>query len=405
MQPQQCAPRGLTSGRGQKSEQIDASPAIAALHNAYFCGSMQLDDLTLINFKNYEEASLELDPRINIFTGLNGQGKTNILDAVHYLSACKSYFNPIDSQNIRHGEDFFVLEGHFSNGSGSDKVYCGVKKGQKKVFRKNKEDYERLADHIGRFPAVVISPYDKDLISEGSELRRKFMDSIISQYNKPYLDHLIAYNKVLKQRNSLLKYFWENRCFDAEQLEVWDLQMASLGQSIHSERSQFAEGFQPLFQSHYAAISGGQESVELLYRSDFSDGNFAERLRDSLEKDRRTQFSQVGIHKDDLKFGIGGHPLKKFGSQGQQKTYLIALKLAQFDLIHEGTGRKPLLMLDDIFDKIDDERVAHLMQLVKEGRFGQIFITDTHSGRVKDIFEQSGQKAKLFTVSKGHVQP
>ncbi len=364
---------------------------------------MVLSELNLVNFKNYPEAGLEFDPNVNIFTGLNGQGKTNLLDAVHYLSACKSYFNPIDSQNIRHGEDFFVVEGIFENGEGRDKIYCGVKRGQKKVFRRNKADYERLAEHIGRYPAVVISPYDKDLISEGSDVRRRFTDSIISQYNRRYLDHLIDYNKVLRQRNSLLKYFWENRTFDADNLEVWSAQLRDLGAAVFAERQRFIESFIPVFQKHYSAVSGDAEMPGLEYSSDLARGDFAETLSASLEKDRRTSYTNTGVHKDDLKFSVGGHPLKKFGSQGQQKTFLIALKLAQFDLIKEATGRKPVLLLDDIFDKIDDVRVQHLMRLVNDRNFGQIFITDTHAGRVRDIFSDMADSVKVFDVDKGKV--
>lgn len=365
---------------------------------------MTLDELSVLNFKNYGEATIYPDPHVNIFTGLNGQGKTNLLDAIHYLSFCKSYFNPIDSQNIRHGQEFFVVEGVFAQDGDKAKIYCGVKKGHKKTFRKNKTDYERLADHIGQFPSVVISPYDKDLISEGSEVRRKFMDSIISQYNRRYLEDLISYNQVLRQRNSLLKYFWENRTFDADNLEVWSIQLAETAERIHAERKKFVESFEPIFQEHYDAISGKAEEVDIRYRSHLNEGNFKEVLNESLEKDRRSHYTNVGSHKDDLKFGIGGgHPLKKFGSQGQQKTFLIALKLAQFDLVKEVTGKVPVLLLDDIFDKIDDVRVQHLMQLVSDHNFGQIFITDTHSERIERIFEEITDSVKVFHIEKGEV--
>jgi DNA replication and repair protein RecF len=365
---------------------------------------MTLDQLSVLNFKNYGEATIYPDPHVNIFTGLNGQGKTNLLDAIHYLSACKSYFNPIDSQNIRHGEEFFVVEGTFAQDGEKDKIYCGVKKGQKKVFKKNKTEYERLAEHIGQYPSVVISPYDKDLISEGSEVRRKFMDSIISQYNRRYLDDLISYNQVLRQRNSLLKYFWENRTFDADNLEVWSLQLIDLAEKIHAERKYFVESFEPIFQQHYSAISGGAEEVDIRYKSHLKEGGFSVALNESVDKDRRTQYTNVGTHKDDLKFGInGGHPLKKFGSQGQQKTFLIALKLAQFDLVKEVTKKVPVLLLDDIFDKIDDVRVQHLMKLVSDHNFGQIFITDTHSERIERIFEEITDSVKVFHIEKGEV--
>ncbi|MEM9051624.1 MAG: DNA replication and repair protein RecF, partial [Bacteroidota bacterium] len=251
---------------------------------------MEVKQLSVLNFKNYEEATIYPDPHVNIFTGLNGQGKTNMLDAIHYLSFCKSYFNPVDSQNIQHGEDFFVVEGVFAQNGESDKIYCGVKRGQKKVFKKNKTEYERLSEHIGSYPSVIISPYDKDLISEGSEMRRKFMDSIISQYNRPYLDDLIAYNKVLKQRNSLLRYFWENRTFDPDNLEVWSTQLIELAEKIHKVRKDFVEAFEPIFLKHYEAISGNAEDVKITYRSHLNDGEFAQVVAESVEKDRRTQY-------------------------------------------------------------------------------------------------------------------
>ena len=364
---------------------------------------MILKRLNLLNFKNYAESSLQFGDSVNIFTGLNGQGKTNLLDAIHYLTLCKSYFNPVDKQNIKHGEEFFVVEGEFLKGDQIDKIYCGVQKGKKKVFRRNKEEYEKLADHIGRYPSVVISPYDKDLISEGSEVRRKFIDGIVSQFNRTYLDALIHYNRVLKQRNALLKYFWENRVFQAENLEVWDDQLVEFAQKIHSVRKDFISAFNPLFRDHYQAISGGEEEATIEYVSQVNEADFRSVLNGSLDKDKRTQYSNVGVHKDDLRFLIDGYPLKKFGSQGQQKTFLISLKLAQYDLLKAYTGTTPILLLDDIFDKIDDERVKHLMNLVSQHSFGQIFITDTHAERIAGIFSDFGEKIEVFTVKKGTV--
>ncbi len=362
---------------------------------------MILRQLQLVNFKNYPGILLDFDPEVNILTGLNGQGKTNVLDAIYYLSFCKSYFNPIDTQNIRHGEDFFVIEGLFDQGENSDKVYCGVKRGQRKVFKLNKEVYERLSSHIGRFPAVIISPSDKDLITEGSEVRRRMIDSIIAQYDQPYIELLLQYNRVLQQRNSLLKYFWENRTFDPENLALWTDQLIDSGRRIFASRKDFLERFSPIFEGHYAAISGHAEVVKLDYHSQFSDGNLSDKFAKGLEKDRRTSYSNLGVHKDDLEFLIGGHPLKKYGSQGQQKTFLIALKLAQYDLIKASTGKTPLLLLDDIFDKIDDVRVAHLLQLVADHSFGQIFITDTHSERISAIFKAMPTTMRVFEIEEG----
>ena len=362
---------------------------------------MVLKNLNLLNFKNYSEADLTFDAGVNIFTGLNGQGKTNLLDAIYYLSYCKSYFNPVDTQNIRHEESFFVIKGDFEQSDKEERVYCAVKKGQKKIVKRNKITYERLADHIGLFPVVIISPYDKDLISEGSEFRRRFMDSIISQYNRPYLDTLLRYQKVLQQRNTLLRQFWESRQFDRESLNLWDEQLRNLAAVIYRERLAFIQEFNPLFQRNYNRISNKAEEVSLEYRSHLSEGNFQQLLDDNIEADRRKLFTGVGTHKDDLLFSIAGYPLKKFGSQGQQKSYLIALKLAQFDHIASKKGQKPILLLDDIFDKIDDFRVKQLMELVTENRFGQLFITDTHQDRVAAIFEGLNSGARQFFIQNG----
>lgn len=364
---------------------------------------MNIASLSLINFKNHREATLEFDPGVNVFSGHNGQGKTNLLDAIHYLSFCKSYFNPFDAQNILHGEEFFLIEGEFVADGDTAKLQCSVQRGKKKIFRKNKEEYERLAEHIGKYPSVVISPYDKDLISEGSEIRRRFVDSIISQYDRVYLDHLISYNKILRQRNALLKEFWDRRHFDPEALEIWDVQLVDHAEVIHRKRKEFVTKFTPIFESHYRDISGGAEEIGLTYRSQLAEGDFAEVLLAHRAKDQRSQFTNAGVHKDDLRFSIGGHPLKRYGSQGQQKTYLIALKLAQFDLVAEAVGKTPILLLDDIFDKIDDRRVRHLMTLVGDGRFGQIFITDTNADRVQAIFSEISKPVRMFHIHQGQV--
>lgn len=355
-----------------------------------------------MNFKNYTDAELEFCPEVNCLTGDNGSGKTNVLDALHYLSLCKSYFNAIDSQNIRHEQDFFVIQGKFGSEE-ADEVYCGVKKGHKKVFKRNGKEYERLADHIGKYPVVIVTPNDVEIIKGGSEVRRKFIDSIIAQYSRPYLDDLIRYNKALIQRNSLLKHFFIERTFNEESLSVWDAQLVDLGVRIFEARENFALELTPLFQKFYAKISGEREEVALNFRSDLKTADLAELLLSSREKDRRFQRTTVGIHKDDLEFEIGGHALKKFGSQGQQKSFLIALKLAQYEFIKQSTGENPLLLLDDIFDKIDDHRVANLMELVSENHFGQIFITDTHQGRVPELFRNIDAQIFEFEVKDGNI--
>lgn len=365
---------------------------------------VHLDELSLLNFKNYSSANFSFSPEVNCLVGLNGSGKTNVLDAVYYLSFCKSYFNMMDTQNVRHDEGFFMVQGTFSRKEERDLVQCAVKKGQKKKVSRNKKEYTRLADHIGMYPVVMISPNDTDIIREGSEVRRKFIDGVISQYNKAYLDQLIQYNKVLLQRNNLLRYFAENRTFDADNLEVWDAQLTQLGEKIHAERKRFLEDFVPGFNTIYQRISGGREVMSIDYKSNFLEGDFSELILEARGKDRQLRRSTVGTHKDDLSFLIDGHPLKRFGSQGQQKSVLIALKLAQFEFIESATKVKPILLLDDIFDKLDDSRVEELMKLVSEQHFGQIFITDTHDGRVPELFEATGAKVKVFKVNNAEVE-
>jgi DNA replication and repair protein RecF len=362
---------------------------------------MFLRRLSLINFKNYAEAELNFSPNANAFTGNNGEGKTNLLDAIHYLSLCKSYFNPLDSQNIKHDAGFFVLQGYYDMNGTDENISCGLKRNQRKVFRKNQKEYERLADHIGFIPAVMISPVDSMLITEGSEERRKFIDSIISQYDKLYLDDLITYNKVISQRNALLKQFAQSRKVDNTSLEIWDMQMIPLAENIYKKRFKFIERFIPIFQNHYKFISGGKEEVMINYESHLHHGNFANVLKTALDKDLAIQYTSSGIHKDELDFVISDYPVKRFASQGQQKSFLISLKLAQFDFIKEIKNLKPILLLDDIFDKLDDARVKRLMELVSNESFGQIFITDTHPERVKSIFEKINVGIRLFHIEKG----
>ncbi|HZH86501.1 MAG TPA: DNA replication and repair protein RecF [Brumimicrobium sp.] len=359
--------------------------------------------LSLINFKNYKQADLSLSPDINCFIGQNGAGKTNILDAIHYLSMCKSYLNPIDSQNILFDESFFVIQSVWNRENKSDSVYCGVKKGQKKVFKKNKVTYEKLADHIGQFPSVMISPYDRDLILEGSEVRRKWMDGIIAQFDRNFLNDLIKYGKVLAQRNALLKNMSSYGFFDQESISVWDEQLIECGKTIHEARKTIVEDFIPIFQKYYHWLSSNKEEVSLEYRSQLFDDSFEDLLKQSQRQDQRRQYTTVGTHKDDFVFTIKGHPIKKFGSQGQQKSYLIALKLAQYEWLLARLNRKPVLLLDDIFDKLDNERVERLMQMVSDQDFGQVLITDTDQERIANIFAKNDIEYKSFFIEDNTV--
>jgi DNA replication and repair protein RecF len=359
---------------------------------------MHLKKLSILNFKNYSEAELAFSPHVNCLTGNNGEGKTNILDAVHYLSFCKSFFNPIDSQNIMHDAPFFLIQGVYSVNDADEEIYCGQKRNQKKQFKRNKKEYQRLADHIGSFPLVMISPADSELITEGSESRRKFIDSVIAQFDREYLENLISYNKVLSHRNALLKTFSQNGKFDKESLDIWDFQLVGFGEKVYAKRKDFINKFIPIFRKYYELISGGREQVDLIYISHLSDNTFAEALDKALNRDRVMEYTTVGIHKDDLEFTINGYPLKKYASQGQQKSFLIALKLAQFDFIKEIKKVTPILLLDDIYDKLDDLRVKQLMELVSSDNFGQLFITDTHPTRLPELFRTTNADLKAFII-------
>lgn len=365
---------------------------------------MYISALSLVNFKNYSEAQLEFSDGINVFVGNNGEGKTNLLDAIFYLSFCKSFLNPIDSQNVRHDEKFFLLQGIYQKDDKEIEISCSVQHGQKKKVKRNKKEYERLADHIGSFPAVVISPYDTNLISEGSDTRRKFIDSIISQFDRSYLDNLQRYNKVLEHRNALLKQFYDQRLFENETIDVWDMQLIDLGKIIHQKRQKFLDEFIPVFQKYFDLISNHKEEIQIEYKSQLNDENFESELKKSERKDMHSGFTSVGIHKDDLIFHINNQPIKKFGSQGQQKSFLIALKLAQFDIIRTLLEMKPILLLDDVFDKLDHHRVTHLMKLVSDHAFGQVFVTDTDADRIHKVFEATGMEQRIFNVEGGKVE-
>ncbi len=365
---------------------------------------MWLKQLSVLNFKNYNESTLAFLPEVNAFTGENGSGKTNLLDAIHYLSLCKSYFNPIDSQHIKKGEEWFMVQGDFDRNDKMDSISCSLKRNQKKQFKRNKKDYPRLADHIGQFPLVMISPNDSEIITEGSEERRKFIDNVISQTDNRYLDRLIAYNKILLQRNTLLKNIKEKGVFDIGLLEVLNMQLVEVGDVIYQRRKQFMEEFTPAFRRHYTYLTGEAESVQLQYESPLHSATFMSLLESSVDRDRYLERTTQGIHKDDLVFTIHEDmPLKKFGSQGQQKSFLIALKLAQYTFLHEQKKFKPLLLLDDIFDKLDDKRTKMLMQMVSNDEFGQIFITDTDAKRIRKIFDEIEQPIRIFEITGGQV--
>ncbi len=359
---------------------------------------MFLNSLSLLNYKNFESQNFEFDRKINCFVGANGVGKTNILDAVYHLAFGKSYFNPVATQNIRHGEDFFVINGEFDKDERIEKIVCSLKKGAKKIIKHNGKIYDRLSDHIGFLPLVIISPADRDLIVEGSDTRRKFIDGVISQQDKQYLQDLIKYNKVLSQRNSLLKYFNLNQTFEPTTLSVYNEQLTDYGVPIFKKRVAFLEAFIPILREQYKSISGGKERVDLAYESKLLGEDLLSLLEKNTDRDRALQYTSVGIHKDDLGFKLGDHSIKKFGSQGQQKSFLIALKLAQFQFIKTQAKTTPILLLDDIFDKLDESRVAHIVSLVNDENFGQIFISDTHAERTENVVKNIHQSYKIFKL-------
>ena len=359
---------------------------------------MYLQKLSLVNFKNFDSKTFEFEEKINCFVGQNGIGKTNILDAIYYLSFAKSYFNPVAVQNIQHHKAFFVVEGDYSINDRKEKIICSLKKGQKKILKRNGKAYEKFSDHVGQVPLVIISPSDRDVVTDGSDSRRKFIDGVISQQDKSYLKGLIAYNKVLSQRNALLKYFAANRTFDAINLEVYDDQLIAFGSAIFKKRKEFLEQFIPIFNHKYQIISNENEEVNLIYKSQLLSSTYKDLLKNSLGKDKMLQYTTVGIHKDDLSFEIGDYPIKKFGSQGQQKSYLIALKFAQFEFIKQQSNLIPIMLLDDIFDKLDESRVSQIIELVDNDEFGQIFITDTHSDRIKNIIQRSNKSYQIFKI-------
>lgn len=359
---------------------------------------MHLKNLSILNYKNVSDKSFEFKHKINCFVGKNGIGKTNILDAIFYLANGKSYFNPIALQNIKHNEDFFVVDGIFEKNDKNEHVVCSLKKGQKKIIKRNGKAYERFSEHIGLIPLVIISPSDQDLISEGSETRRKFIDTVISQLDAVYLQELIQYQKIIMQRNALLKYFAVNYTFDKETLSIYNEQLHHLGTSIHQKRKDFMELFVPTFQKYHQQITNSQEQVQLKYFSQLDEAPLLNLFEESLAKDRAVQYTTVGTHKDDLLLEIENHSIKKYGSQGQQKSFLIALKLAQFDFIKKQSGVLPILLFDDIFDKLDAFRVQQIVEMVNDETFGQLFITDTHEDRTELIVKSTHLDYEIFQL-------
>jgi DNA replication and repair protein RecF len=330
--------------------------------------------------------------------GKNGIGKTNILDAIYHLANGKSYFNPLAVQNIKHEEDFFVVDGEFEKNGRTEQILCSLKKGQKKILKRNGKVYEKFSDHIGFIPLVIISPADSDLIIEGSETRRKFIDTVISQLDTSYLQQLIQYQKIISQRNALLKFFALNHVFENDTLSIYNEQLNTLGEFIFEKRKKFLIDFIPIFNNYHREITNSAETVQLVYQSNLFEKDTLTLLEENISKDRALHYTSVGVHKDDLSFEIDNYPIKKFGSQGQQKSFLIALKLAQFDFVKKQSGEKPILLFDDIFDKLDEFRVSKIIEMVNKEEFGQLFISDTHPERTENIVKTTLQSYKIFNL-------
>ena len=362
---------------------------------------MILKRISILNYKNLEQVELSFSPKLNCFFGQNGMGKTNLLDAIYFLSFCKSSGNPIDSQNIRHDQEFFVIQGFYEAPDGTpEEIYCGMKRRQKKQFKRNKKEYTRLSDHIGFLPLVMVSPADSELIAGGSDERRRFMDVVISQYDKEYLEALIRYNKALAQRNTLLK---SEVPVEEELFLIWEEMMAQAGEIVFRKREAFISEFIPIFQSFYSFISQDKEQVGLTYDSHARDASLLDVIKVSRVRDQIMGYSLHGIHKDELNMLLGDFPIKREGSQGQNKTYLVALKLAQFDFLKRTGTAVPLLLLDDIFDKLDASRVEQIIKLVAGDNFGQIFITDTNREHLDRILHKVGSDYKMFQVDQGVI--
>lgn len=367
---------------------------------------MLLKQLDILNYKNIREATLRFSDKLNCFIGLNGQGKTNVLDAIYYLSFTKSAYNTIDSQNITHNEDMCMLCGTYYPAPNVDVddelvIRCGIKRGVKKQFKRGKTDYKRLIDHIGLLPLVMVSPQDSELVSEGSDERRRFMDSVISQYNRRYLENLAAYNAFLKQRNALLKQY-ENASADQlpnDLFNILDEQLTQHANYIFNERQHFIEAFLPYFQEVYATISGNREQAQLSYVSQLQGRELREALYRTRSRDLILGWTSQGIHKDELEMYLGDYPLKRVGSQGQQKTFLLAMKLGQALFLSNKMDKgNPILLLDDIFDKLDSERVEQIIKMTTDDRFGQIFITDTDRQHLTTILQHLPDATDNYTI-------
>ncbi len=364
---------------------------------------MYIKELKLGQFKNFQSAALSFSPGINSFIGLNGSGKTNLLDAIYYLCMTKSYFNVTDRQVVKHGEKFYRVDSKLDLNEKEWGLVVKYQSGQKKIVEKNRVAYDKLAEHIGMLPIVMIAPDDVKLIQESGETRRKFVDNVLCQEDPIYLGHLMTYNKVIKQRNATLKTIRQANQFDRTLISIYDQQLEAPATYIHQKRKDFLADFLPVFKGVYLVISGGNEPVDIIYKSQLNEIDYKILLDQTFEKDYYLEYTSTGIHRDDLVFKFNEKALKKFASQGQRKSFLISLKLAQYEFLRRRKEIKPLLLLDDIFDKLDAERVTKVINLLQDDTFGQVFITDTDELRISNIVKELAKPHKEFIVNKGEI--
>ncbi len=365
---------------------------------------MHLQQIKLTNFRNYEFQSIDFSERLNLISGLNGMGKTNLLDAVYFLCMGKSHFQSTDKNVVRKGEAFFRLEGNFLM-ERLEKIVAKVVPGEQKTVERNDVPYPRLSDHVGLFPVVFMAPDDTALALEGSEERRRFMDNTLCQLDHKYLDSLVTYNKVLEKRNALLRQFATQGGFNLTLIETYNSQLDAPATYIYEKRKWFIGLFQPAFNQFYSAISSDAEPVACEYRCPLEAASLIELLEKNLDKDRLLQRTTMGIHKDDLVFHLKGLPLKRFASQGQLKSFVLAMKLAQYELLRQQKQKLPILLLDDLFDKLDDHRASQLIELLVKGEFGQVFITDTHPQRAEEMARSFSGAYKKIVVENGRIIP
>ncbi|WP_109743993.1 DNA replication/repair protein RecF [Arcicella aurantiaca] len=371
---------------------------------------MYLQKISLANFKSYEYESYVFSERVNCVVGENGIGKTNLLDAIYFLALTKSSISNQDALSINHEAEYMMIEGSFEIGESGENITpitnnqslitISIQRGQKKAVLRDKKAYERISEHIGKFPVVMLSPNDTDVIRDGSEERRKFFDGVMAQLDSEYLENLLQYNRLLLQRNSLLKQFSERNYVDDLLLDIYSDPLVEVAVKIHQAREQFVTQFLPLFKKHYATLSDAREEVEMIYESEVGAENFTQIFRKNRPRDLAAQRTTMGIHKDDFAFEINGFTLRKFGSQGQQKSFVIALKLAQFEMLSQQKGFPPILLLDDIFDKLDDRRIQQLITMMVDGTFSQVFITDARPERTRQLLDNLGVEVKYFEIVK-----